>query len=231
MRNGTIGLMATVLLASATGPAGCSSASNGGGTGGSSGGVGGSGSGTGGSGAKGGSSGTGGSGAGGAGGGGGVTNIGSTKALNALTPAEANQLCNDIYSYFGTAIPQATACKWKGLSYAASSSAPTQAVLQQNCTMQQNGCLQSDAATFSNPGCGDIPTNCTATVAQYSACIADEVTAFSQTVSGLPMCTALTSAGTSAIFDAQSGGTPPASCASLSDACPALYPPSPLTTN
>jgi hypothetical protein len=231
MRHEPIGYITALLLASATVAAGCSATSNGDGTGGSSGGVGGSGSGSGGSGAKGGSSGNGGSGAGGAGGGGGVTSLSGTKAVNALTTTEAGLLCSDIYSYFGTAIPRATACKWKGLSYAASSSAPTQAMLQQNCTMQQNGCLPSDAATFSNPGCGDIPTNCTATVAQYSACIADEVTAFSQTVGGLPTCTALTSAGTSAIFDAQSGGTPPASCASLSDACPALYPPSPLTTN
>jgi hypothetical protein len=157
-----------------------------------------------------------------------VTTLTGSKALNALAPGEASQLCDDTYAYFASAIPRATACKWKGLSYAASSSAPSQDVLQQNCTTQESACLQADGGASSNPGCGDIPTTCTATVAQYAACISDEVTAFTATVGGLPSCTTLTSAGTSAIFDAQTGGTPPASCASLSNACPALYPPTPL---
>jgi hypothetical protein len=39
--------------------------------------------------------------------------------------AEATQLCNDAYAYFGHAISRATSCKWKGLAYAISSSAPT----------------------------------------------------------------------------------------------------------
>ena len=42
-------------------------------------------------------------------------------------------------------------------------------------------------------------------MAQYSACISDEVAAFIQTVNGLPSCATLTSADTSAIFDAQAG--------------------------
>jgi hypothetical protein len=166
------------------------------------------------------------SGGGGAGGGeSSVTTLGGSKAVNALTAAEATQLCNDTYAYFGSAIPKATTCKWKGLSYAASSSAPSQAVLQQNCTSQATPCLQSDPWA-NNSGCNGIPSTCAATVAQYAACIKDEVAAFIQTVDGLPSCTALTS--TAPIFDAQTGGTPPASCTSLGNACPDLYPPNPI---
>ena len=213
MRNGLIGLM-TAVLASSIASAGCGSSSSTGGAGGS---------------GSGGLTGTGGgsSGVGGSAGGGGVTSVGSAKALNALTPAEATQLCDDVYSYFGNAIPRATGCKWKGLFRAASSSPPTQNDLRQICTTNENSCLQSDAGVVTNLGCGDIPTNCTATVAQYSACIAAEVTDFNQTVTSLPTCTTVMSTGTSAIFEAQAP-TPPASCASLSDACPALTLPTPL---
>ncbi len=214
--------MATMLLASTLTIAACSSSENknqvpDGGTGaGGATGTGGSASGAGGSGGA--SSGTGG------GSGNSVTGVSSSKAITTLSATEATQLCNDIYSYFNTAIPRATACKWNGLARASSSSSHTQDDLRTGCSLAENSCLQSDAGAFSNPGCGDLPTkNCTATVAQYAACITDEVTAFNQTVNGFPECTAVTLPDTSAIFDALAGGTPPTSCTSLGDTCPALY--------
>jgi hypothetical protein len=226
MRNGRIGLVSAMVLVSTVAVFGCSSSSGDGGTGGK----GGSSSSTG------GSVGTGGSSTGGAGGevnmGGAagtnsaVTTLSGTKTVGTLTTAEASQLCNDVYMYFGTAIPNATACKWKGLSYAASSSAPTQAMLQQNCTTQQSSCGIDPWAN--NAGCSDLPAGCTATVAEYSACIKDTVVAFIQTVNGLPMCSALTSADTAKIFDAQAGAGSPASCDTLANKCPDLTAPSPL---
>jgi hypothetical protein len=141
--------------------------------------------------------------------------------------AEATQLCNDTYAYFGSAIPKATICRWKGLAYGVSSSAPTDAVLQQKCTMQETSCQQAADPWADNPGCNSIPSTCTATVAQYSACISAEVESFIQTVGGFPMCASLMMSGTSAIVDAQTA-PPPASCASLMNTCPDLYPPSPL---
>jgi len=213
-------LMTAMFLGSVLVTGGCSSSSNNtGGTGGGSNGTG--------AGGKGGS-------AGGTGGSGGmsVTSVSSTKAITALSATEFTQLCNDTYSYFDTVIPRAAACKWNGLSRAASSSSRTQDDLQKGCALADNSCLQSDAGAFANPGCGDLPkTNCTATVAQYASCIADEVAAFSQTVNGLPECNVVTLADTSPIFDALSGGTPPASCTSLGDGCPALVIPSPFTIN
>jgi hypothetical protein len=52
-----------------------------------------------------------------------VTTLSDSKALNALTPEDATQLCKEVYAYFGKNIPMATACKFKGLSYATASSA------------------------------------------------------------------------------------------------------------
>src|ERR1035437_10279859 len=147
MRNGLIGLASAVVLASTMATAGCGSSTGGGGTGGtggssSSGGVVGTG----------GSSSSGGQAGGGASGGASVTHLSGTKALNALTAAEATKLCDDTYAYFGSAIPQSTACKWKALSYATSSSPPTQDKLRSNCTSKETGCQAADpSAVWPNP--------------------------------------------------------------------------------
>jgi hypothetical protein len=217
MRHGLIGLTTALLLGATLATGGCSSTSNNGGSGG---GAGGSVSGTGGT-------------SGGTGGGSGnsVTSVSGTKTIGSLSAAEATQLCNDTYFYLDTAIPHATACKWNGLYRAASSSSMTTDQLRTGCSLAENSCLASDAGAFSNPGCGDLPKTCTATVAQYATCIADEVTAFNQTVNGFPSCMTVTMAGTGPIFDALAGGTPPASCTSLGDACPSLLVPNPLTPN
>jgi hypothetical protein len=222
MRNellGIVGLASAVVFASVA-IAACSSDDSTGSTGG--------GAGSGGTVGTGGSSNSGGA-AGSDGGGSSVTTVSGTKAVNALAAAEVTQLCNDTYAYFGTAIPKATTCKWKGLSYAASSSAPSQTVLQQNCTNQQNACQQGGDPWANNPGCNAIPSSCAATVAQYSACISDEVAAFSQLVDQFPMCAALTLSDSAAINNALGSGMMPASCTSLADACPDLTPPTPLS--
>ena len=186
--------------------------------------------GTGGSSSSGGTVGTGGSsGSGGTGGsssgGISVTTISDTTALNA---ADATQLCKDTYAYFGRAIPMATACRYKGLSFATSSSATSDSQFQQVCTDHETACLQAGSGVGSadDPGCSDIPSNCTATVAEYSACTSDEVAAFNQGMNGLPSCATATSANGSAVWQIMIP-TPPASCDSLTNKCQELYPPAP----
>ena len=93
--------------------------------------------------------------------------------------------------------------------------------------MQESNCSQGGDPWASNFGC-DIPAACAATVADYSACIRDEVAAFLQTVNALPMCPSLLMSDTSAIVNAQNADAP-ASCASLMNTCPDLTPASPLT--
>jgi len=221
MRNGLIRLASALVLVS-TAAAGCSGGGGSGNTGGSTGSAGNSG----GAGTT-GAGGTSGGGTGGTGGGSGaVTTINGTTAVNALTPAQATQLCDDTYAYFGSAIPKATTCKWKGLSYAASSSAPSDAQVQSNCTTKETSCQGTDPWA-DNLGCNDIPSTCTATVAEYSACISDEVASFIQTVNGLKTCAMLTRADTPALFEIMAAPLP-ASCMSLMNKCADLYPPGPL---
>jgi hypothetical protein len=235
MRNGLIGLLSATVLASTMATAGCGSSSSSdetGGTGASSStggaaGTGGSTS-TGGAVGTGGSTSTGGSQAGvGGSGGDSFTTLSGTTALSALTQEEATQLCDEAYAYYGSAISTETFCKWKGLSFATSSSAPTEEQLRANCADKENRCLADPAAALAdNSGCNSFPADCAATVADYCACVRDQAATFTQTVAGISNCDALTSEGTNAVWDAL-GAAPLASC-TFSDTCPGLYPPNPL---
>lgn len=218
MRTGLIGFVSGMVLVSITTvTAGCSSGGATGGTGGS----------TGSAGTTGGAGTTGSGGTGGGSNPASVTTISGATALNALAPADVTKLCDDTYAYFGTAIPKATTCRWRGLAYGASSSAPTDAQLQSNCTNKETSCQGSADPWADNLGCNDIPSTCTATVAQYSACIIDEVAAFTQLVGGFPMCSMLMRSNASDILNAIAAPAP-SSCASLMNTCPELSPPGPL---
>ena len=214
MRNGFVAVASALVLASTVASAGCSSSSNG-------------------------ANGAGGSGGGGQGSGGSsgadaggtsVTSISGSKPLNTLSTAEANQLCGDARSYYARSISKSNSCKFAALSFALSSSAPTEADLRSGCSSTESACGQSDAGTGPTT-CEPLPATCTATVAQYSDCIKDEAVLFSQTVSTLPGCSTLTRADFDAIYNAlgnaPGGATPPASCAALATACPDLTPPPP----
>src|ERR1019366_1181846 len=221
MKSELIGLLSATLVVSAVAVAGCSSSGGAGGTGGTSG-RGGSTGGTGGSssstrGGSGGSSGSGG--AGGGSSGGSVTTLDGSKPIGTLTAAEANQLCADTYAYYGQAISQADLCKWAGLSYGVSSSAPSDSQLQTNCKSQETPCLTASPASVT---CSALPSNCTATVSQYSACVTDEAAAFKKAVAALPGCAAAKLTDLAGVWAYETGDAP-ASCTAITDSkCPTL---------
>ena len=167
---------------------------------------------------------SGGAGSGGAGGGSSSTTVSGSKTLGSLTPSEATQLCKDTSTYFGQNISQATLCKEAGLGYAVSSSAPTDAQLQKNCSSQEATCLQGGPAVAN---CTSITANCGATVAQYLACIADRAADFNQQVSALASCATVTLSDLAAVWVFMSAALP-ASCTTVTDQCPTLDIPSPL---
>jgi hypothetical protein len=167
--------------------------------------------------------GSGGSAAGGTTGGGAVTTLSGSRSLGSLSPAEATQLCDDTYAYYGRAISQATLCKEAGLAFGVSSSAPTDAQLRQNCQSQEAACLAAGPAVAS---CGSIPMPCGVTVAQYSACVSDQAAAFNTGVAGLASCTTVSLADLQSVWDLVAAN-PPASCASLDDTCAGLDVPTP----
>jgi hypothetical protein len=235
MRKGLISVVGSLLLASTTATMGCGSSPSGGGSGGSSssgGAVGSSSKG----GASGGSSSTSAGGSSSSTSAGGssssgtsVTTLDDTKAMNTLTAADTTQLCKDTYAYFNSNISMETACKYKGLSLATASSAPSDSEFQKICKDNQSACTKAGTGVGSaeNPGCSGLSTKCTATVAQYSACIKDEVAAFNQRLSALPDCATATSAIISKVWEAMVPSTPPDSCDQIGNKCPDLTVPAP----
>jgi len=160
------------------------------------------------------------------GGGSGFTTLSGTTTLSALTAAQATQLCTDTFAHFDTTITDATMCKWKGLSFATSSSAPSEEQYRANCVEKETTCLGDPvAARSSNRTCSPFPGNCAATVAEYSACVNDQIAFFNQTVAGIAACTEFSSTSSDAVWAAL-GATPPASCTFSN--CSGLFPPNPL---
>ena len=152
-----------------------------------------------------------------------VTTLGGAQVLNALTPAEASQLCSDTYAYFRSTIDRAVFCKSTGLGFAISSSAPTDEVMRENCGTYETDCLQEAPES---PTCNEIPPGCTATVEQYSACITDQATDFVQGVNGLTGCATLASSDKPAVWEFVTRDLP-ASCTALTSTCAGLNPPPP----
>jgi hypothetical protein len=228
MRNRRIELLSALALAATMATAGCSSSEETGSTGGTSGTTGGT------SGSTGGTSGTTGgtsSAAGGTSGTGGastansVTALAGTTVLSTLTTDQATQLCSDTWAYFAAAISAEAICKYQGLSFATSSSAPTEEKLRSNCSSKETPCLADPGSAWTtNPGCSEIPTDCGATVAEYSTCIQDTAAGFNQAVSAMPGCAEFTNTATSPVWDLKGADRLP-SCELPS--CDSLWPPDP----
>ncbi len=152
-----------------------------------------------------------------------VTTLSGTRSLDSLTAGELTQLCSDAYAYFSHVITRATLCKATGLTTAVSSSAPTDAAMQQYCRDHESACLQGSTPS---PSCSAPPTPCFVTVAQYSTCIVDRADAYNQGVNGLASCATVTRDDLPAIWDFVTAN-PPTSCAAVDLSCSGLDVPTP----
>jgi hypothetical protein len=151
-----------------------------------------------------------------------VTDLCGAALLNSLTGAEAMQLCSDTSAYVAGSITRATGCKYAGIIAAASNSSPTEAQLQASCAATERTCNQDD--TVMRPGentlCSQIPRTCTATVEQYSTCITDEALLFEQGASALISCSMLTFGNLSTAYTVPTAASEAPSCRAVKAACP-----------
>ncbi len=121
--------------------------------------------------------------------------------LNTLTDEQFTQLCDDTWDYFGANVQLDTICKYRGLSLATSSSARSDEEAAGICTEQVSTCQTNpDTAWSGNSGCSSIPDDCTATVAEYSACIEATAAAFSEAVGEMPLCADFSSAASDMVW-------------------------------
>lgn len=164
------------------------------------------------------------------GGTGSVTTLSGTKALNGLSASESTQLCADSQAYVGRAISRPDACKSVAVLLTLIGSPASDAEAQMQCASAYNQCLASPSTATGQPdSCDPIPANCTATVAQYSACVTDDITATNQAFGAFPKCSALTLTSLAATNPGNLSTTPPASaaCMTFATACPDFKPPVP----
>ncbi len=160
------------------------------------------------------------------------------KPLGSLATSDATKLCMDTASYLTSQTKaletKENQCRITGLtlaSLAAMDSTVSDAMLQQACqagyqlceTAPADGGFTTDvdagAPTFD---CSNtmIPASCTATVAQYSACVNEETAALQSLF--LP-CNQLTKAKLTALSDNDGGAaTSGPACAAFQAACPGL---------
>jgi hypothetical protein len=109
-------------------------------------------------------------------------------------------------------------CKMAAVMDAVFASPTSDAAAQAACTPVYNQCMAATAGSTTQT-CDPIPATCTATVAQFSACVTDTLVALNQVLGAIPSCSAITLAELSA---SSTGGTttPPQSCQPLETACP-----------
>jgi hypothetical protein len=151
-----------------------------------------------------------------------VTNFCGSAALNTLTAAETTQLCTETGDFVTAAISRPTGCKFRAIVFAASNSSPTNEQMQAACAATEASC--NDDSSIPGPGgetsCSQIPPTCTATIEQYSACMADQAVVFEQQANALTSCSTLTFANLSTVYDVATAANAAAGCMALKTACP-----------
>lgn len=173
------------------------------------------------------------------------TSVPASKPLNTLSPSDVKALCMDMVTFLNMQIQadlknKDLECRGAGLGFAAlaaNSPNATDAQLQQACQVGYQLCLSAPAdagvssgnidAGVSGDECTNTstpPASCTATVAQYTACVSE---ASSSVQDVLPPCNELTKAKLAMLTGdagAPGGGASTAgpACMAFQAACPGV---------
>jgi hypothetical protein len=155
--------------------------------------------------------------------------IPGNKTFDTLTDADLANLCSSLGKHLGTdpSLKEAT-CHFAGFGAALGASilgTATDADLQKACTDIEAKC-RSAAPSAEQSTCGKPTSTCTATVAEFEACVTDALAAATQAFATLPACSSITSSSLSMLLTSGNGGmTPavePASCKTLEQKCPGV---------
>lgn len=171
-----------------------------------------------GSGNKAGANGTGGS--NGSGSGGFSTGISGTKPLSDLTADEIEQLCDDLDAFYTNSSVssdlQELTCRFASLLGAAFAGAETDEEAQTACQMAYDSCQAKPIE--STRECGPPSGECTATVAELTACTNDSAEGLNEAREQFPDCSELTLDDLEA--EPVEEDTQPTSCKTLEMKCP-----------
>jgi hypothetical protein len=143
-----------------------------------------------------------------------------------LTQTQLQTFCNEVDSFDTSsgqdADLQKLLCLLSGVLAAEVASPLTDANVRSVCTAAYNQCLaQPPTQTFTCPSTASL-AGCTATVAEYSACINDDAKAEITEVQALPSCGDLTVASLQPEAGAPPSMALPSSCQAVQQKCPNL---------
>src|SRR6187431_1778379 len=145
--------------------------------------------------------------------------VAGDKQLSSLSDQEVAGLCKKLGDYFTTGPVgkdlQDFSCRFAGLF--AGFAAQSDAELRAACKTTYDACKAAPTKTEST--CGKPEASCTATVAEYDACVNDSVKALAALEGALPSCDKLTLAFLNS-SDPGMSSDPPASCTILDSKCP-----------
>jgi hypothetical protein len=159
------------------------------------------------------------------------TGVDGNKPLGTVTPGEAQSICNATQSFTQQAIAQEKqrllTCRLSSTVIASLSAraggmggaAVTDAQLQMTCQMAYDTCTMMPApapGTATNT-CQAFPPSCTATVAEYEACLKDVPPFVDQTLAMLPTCETFTRLSILAVVNLPN--TLPPSCKTFQSKC------------
>jgi hypothetical protein len=158
------------------------------------------------------------------------TGVDGSKTIGTATPAEAEQICRSTETWARAQLADSKqrelACRIEALGAAASGllapgANPTvmPAQLQTTCRATLDQCLAAGApsAMPSMAACPSFPPTCTATVAEYEACLNDVPPFVDKSAASLPTCETLNPVSLLALASLVS--TAPASCQTFQMKC------------
>jgi hypothetical protein len=148
------------------------------------------------------------------------TGVSGDKPLSDLTPAEVEQLCDDLDAYYTnssvTSDLQELSCRFAGLFGAAFAGAESDEAVQAVCQMAYDSCqAEPSESTWE---CGPASGECTATVSELMACTKDSAEGLNQAKEQFPECSELTLDDLEAAPSAE--GAEPTSCTTFQMKCP-----------
>ena len=162
-----------------------------------------------------------------------TTSVSGSKPLGALTTAEKTQLCKDASAFLQSSNVVLAECKLAGVFEAEFSAAfdstLTDTELRAACTDGVNQCVASEkdgGTSTTMTTCNTdqaVPASCTATVADYTACIS---TLPQSLGAAAPECNTITRASLgpdAGIGDSTGGSLNSPACVTLSTKCPGIF--------
>lgn len=157
------------------------------------------------------------------------TGVDTNKPIGTVTPQEADQICKSTQTWAKQAIAEAKqrelTCRVTALALAAGGAfagggmGANEAQLRMTCQTSFDQCMMAPVPTSSTvPAmCQSFPATCTATVAEYEACLNDMPPFVDKTLETLPKCETLTQLGLLSLLGLQS--TLPATCQTFQTKC------------